>query len=281
MPHLRTKKMITSLKLTAEGLQLTEVRSIYFDSDADTLLDVAASSGVLPAYKDDYPGRTDLYCDDVDAQWVTVTTGDASAGQMFRATCIFKTKAPNFYKNPLDRAEVFWGGSSRTEEVFVDVDGNTMTNSAGEVLDPLPTRTTGANTLTIINRQATNPGGTIDSFKHSVNSSIWYSSAAGTAKIGQPSSRPGQEAGVEFWEINWPIELNPDGHNPLVPDVGYNQLVGGKLERILLEDGTEPPQPSLLDGAGAVLTSGSPVTARSKLYRERNFSLLTLPNPWA
>ncbi|MEM8876013.1 MAG: hypothetical protein AAGD32_17340, partial [Planctomycetota bacterium] len=125
-----------------------------------------------------------------------------------------------------------------------------------------------------------NPGGVIDSFQHTINSALWFA-AAGTAKIGQPTARQGQEAGVGFWEITWPISLNPDGHNPLIPDAGYNELNNGELERILLPDGSEPPQPSLLNGNGQRLTSGPPVTARAAMYRPRDFSLLDFPNPWA
>ncbi|MEM8873673.1 MAG: hypothetical protein AAGD32_05375, partial [Planctomycetota bacterium] len=131
MPYLRKKEDWPRIRIGSAGVELTQVWHLEFDAQADTVLSVYDTPNLLPAYRSDYPSRTDLYLDDAEVTWTGVHSG--IGGQRFKATLTYRSKAPDFYANPLDRKVVIWGGAERTEEVFGDVDGTTRTHSAGEV----------------------------------------------------------------------------------------------------------------------------------------------------
>lgn len=83
---------------------------------------------------------------------------------------------------------------------------------------------------------------------------------------------------VDYWEVTSVLMFRMSGWDLLLPDMGFNALVGGQKQRVMTFDAENSefipsPVPMGLDGNGAQ-TFGAPALLVRQIYLEANFSSL-------
>lgn len=189
-------------------------------------------------------------------------------------------------ENPLNDPPVISGGTTTVEvpvlnEVDHDWDqGAILTNSAGQPIDPPPTKKQPVSTLSITRNEplSSNPRRKAPSLTGAVNNSAWGEYKKGEAQIAgisysQEWHYPEQGEPWSYWNVTYSIEGFPGGHQLSIVDKGDYYRENGEEKDFLTAEGN--PYVGLLDGNGG--KSGSPVFLEKQIYPEIAFSSLNLP----
>ena len=267
----------------------TGKRTWYLDADADvtaTDADAAYAAGLFKVGDPLSTGDTTRFC--------TKVTIKAIAGDR-RGLYAEAEFGPNqFQANPLLRKDrVSLEVAGETQDWFIDAKTNKpVVNSAGEIFDKLPPRTTGGVKLIIEGNRSTLPASAMVGLSrpHCTNSNAvtvrGLSIGADTAKLTGCSGSPQTENGVDFytvrWELTlaetWDVKLDDRGFNEKSTASGGTGGSGGsggasKLKPIVVA-GVQTQLPYPLDGSGAKKANPSDVPASLTFspYKSQSFS---------
>lgn len=215
---------------------------VRVDDPATPLSSIQAAAGV--AIGDAHPDEGDLTCerigvrasDDsgllyiVSADYALDEVGSSGGGE----------EGSGDGESEVDGLYSQWSGSSSvaSEPVFLDRDGNVMTNSAGDPLEGLEAEKAQFHLTftTYYQGHADNPPlvgwiGIARQFTNAVNADVWNGGLPGqwkcqgcSAKIQSDRNGPG---GVQrfFWEVTWDFAYRADYWALRPWDIGFNELV--------------------------------------------------------
>lgn len=194
--------------------------------------------------------------------------------------------------NPLNRPVIIQGSSNETEEeVYRDVDGTLVRNSAGDPFDPTVMRKAGGFRFSMSKNYATLNLSFLRQYKNAINSDIWNGFPIGTVRIANINfSRQVEPWQVSedttikmvFWTISFEFELaeeefGGDGTwRKYVPDRGYRYYVGDDFWPVTDKYGQAASEPAFLDGSGNIGSPSSPVFRSFNIYRSLPFVALGL-----
>ena len=180
----------------------------------------------IPSSGDTFPGDSAAYARRIDAE--------PHDGQpdMFIVRVEYTDEAPSggggFEPNPLLRPPAIrWGGTSRTEAYFKDVDDKAVVNSAGVGFDEMLVRETGDMVVTITRNQSTFDVDQAIEYLHVTNSDSFtvdgWTIAAEHAKMGPIQADKHIEGGIEYYQVQYPIKLMRGAFDDKLLDVGYDE----------------------------------------------------------
>jgi hypothetical protein len=184
-----------------------------------------------------------------------------------------------FPENPLSHPlKISWGGSRFERVVYEDKDGNAVTNSAGDYFDPPVMADDSRPTLRITRNEQTYDPTYANTWKDTVNADIFWGFAVHTVKLALPTGDLEYNPVCGFYYVvTYEFEVNLKGWRKEILDQGMRQIVAGKKQKILDDQGEDISSPALLDGNGAKLaTGGTPAMITVEVYQEANFSALGL-----
>jgi hypothetical protein len=190
----------------------------------------------------------------------------------------------DFQANPLARPDVwsFSTGGSAVPALFY-WNGDTqepIVNSAGEVIEGLTTDEAECRATITANR-AVFPLDVAIAVTNTVNNATYLGAPAHHWKCfgiaGQQQSEMVNGVEINYWAITSELVYRQTGWNLQLPDVGYNYLLAGKLERCkVLLDGqfVASPQKMALDSDGSqkVPENALPDLLVRRVNREVNFA---------
>jgi hypothetical protein len=205
-------------------------------------------------------------------------------------------------ENPLsDPAETEWSTESYQTEVFVDIDGNAIVNSAGDPFDPtLEKDDSRWSSVTRKNVVVTVPDWFF-AYQDSVNSDSYtmdgVTITAGWAKVSAIHLSKVQERNaIQYRVLTVTIHYRGEnealgsasgslgsgsGGDEIEPwhlnilDAGFRELQSGELANITDKNGDAITAPAPLDGSGVALDPPTPATAifrQFQVYHEKAFA---------
>ncbi len=187
-----------------------------------------------------------------------------------------------YEENPLARPPVVtWSSVSYEEEIYKDIAGKTILNSAGDYFDP-PIRVARSRWQVSYKRnRAWIPTWILD-YTDAINSDQFtiggLTVPRGYAKLDRIEIGPMQiENGVTYYEVSYTFTLQKESWQPKILDQGLYEKVGGVRRRIRVS-GEPVSEPVLLDGTGQALANPAPENAvyltQYKAYRELPFATI-------
>jgi len=159
--------------------------------------------------------------------------------------------------------------------------GNTLplTNSAGDYFEGL-TYEEALTQATITKNYSTRPDGVIQSFGF-INSDSFAGAATHTCKhAGSTISQVSEEwanAIVNYWKVESKILFRSTSWNLLIPDVGFNQVVGGQKRRCMVFDFQNAewvPSPNPVGLSNGAQIDGAPTLLTRRVIPEVAFTPL-------
>lgn len=243
------------------------------------------------------PRVGDVYPDDLGATATRVSVEqDPGIFLLWRVTVEYETVTGNQNQaaedeDPLNRpAELEWSFAQFTKVADQDIDGNMITNSAGDPFDPPPEIDDSRPVLRIARNEAGFSAATAVEFMDAVNDDAFFGGQPGQVKVANISAVRQFENGIPFWRVVYEFHFRREGWSLQILDRGYRILVGGVPEPVV-EDvknpggGTETFQevrePILLNGAGLPKPSTPPpspgVYLSFDVYKTKTFAVLGLP----
>ncbi len=182
---------------------------------------------------------------------------------------------------------VSWGSMDIERVVEKDTSGNPLRNSAGDRYDPVPSQTESYQTLRVTRNLLTTDANHFDPWiandiKNSVNTSAitlcGFTIEARDGLMIEFGADWQRREGWSFYTVTNIIAIKYDTWDRALLDVGFRYLVATKLTDIKI-DGQVVTTPKLLDGSGGVLADGgTPVFRTVKTYKEKDWSVLSLPS---
>jgi hypothetical protein len=190
--------------------------------------------------------------------------------------------------NPLQRADKWrfeTGGVTVPALYYFDGAGNgtadlrPLTNSAFDYFEGL-TVDEAQSQAVITGNRPTFPSSLAVALTNTINFSPYLGGAANTWKCaGIAATRESKLVGtqvVNYWSFTTTLIYRQTGWNLLLPDMGFNALVGGQKRRVMTFDfenseWVASPVPMGLDGLGAQ-TFGAPAILTRRVYRQVNFN---------
>lgn len=194
-------------------------------------------------------------------------------------------------------------GGTSTGPAFVDRNGDSIVNSAGDPLEGLEqenddiswtltkcytdlswntVRLLQSNTVNDASWNGAPPGEWKVNFRGAQKKTITTTTAgtAGTAPgDGSSGAFNGTEGTIEYWETTWEFRYRADGWDLKPWDVGFNELVSSQRLAILGNDGKAVKQPVALNSNGTKKTPGEAPDALSfNVYAESDFSTFGEPS---
>jgi hypothetical protein len=205
------------------------------------------------------------------------------------------TQIPDAQGIPVD-AWAASGGTS-TGPAFEDIDGETITNTAGDPLEGLEQENDDISwTLTTCFEDLSWNALRLAA-SNTVNDSTWNGGAAGTWKVnfrgatkktisttesgtagqaptdGSNAPDNGTEGTVTYWETTWEFRYRKNGWALKPWNVGFNELISGERQAIVGGDGKAVKQPVALTSSGTAKTPGQkPDALEFLVYDEADFS---------
>ena len=267
----------------AEGRRYVRRFLVLTGAPSDGPQTVKAALGIN--YGDQYQGlglaqyESDqyAYCTSIDA---TQEEGD-SLGWIVTVTydwfsSIYAGGGPD--ANPLFfPIDVTW--SYRNQEIVAqyDVNGNAVTNTAGDPFDPPVVIDDPRPMLTIVRNEATFNVPLNNQYRTAVNSDPFATYNPQMARMIQISGKPDFHPVIGwYWKVTYEIEFNPPiGYRPKILNQGYRYLsvFTGKQVPIIL-NGVPVSHPMLLNQQGQVQKPGdTPYYVQPQLYNELPFSV--------
>lgn len=138
-----------------------------------------------------------------------------------------------------------------------------LTNSAGDYFEGL-TYEEALTQATIVQHFATRPTGIITSFGY-INSDSFAGADVHTCKhAGSSITQVSEEwanSVVRYWRAESKILFRPTSWNLIIPDVGFNQVVGGQKRRCMVfdfENAEYVPSPNPVGLSNGVQVAGAP-----------------------
>jgi hypothetical protein len=164
---------------------------------------------------------------------------------------------------------------------YYDGGGNSTTypllNSAYDYFEGLTVEES-LTQATIKQNFASRPDGIIGSFGF-LNSDGWCSASAHTCKhVGSKIELVAEEwnnSTVSYWRAESNVLFRASSWNLLIPDVGFNQLVGGQKRRCMVYDFENDewvPSPNPVGLSGGVQTNGRPDILTRRVLPATSFS---------
>jgi hypothetical protein len=193
----------------------------------------------------------------------------------------------SYTPDPLTRPDKISGDfGSESASYEEDADGDLSNNTAGILMDPLPTRKVGTFKFKITGNRATTTD--LSLYASYLRPACSYNSGSVTIKgitfaaaellLTGITFEEKIEGSYEFFEMSWTAEVNPDGWDQvLIPSRGFEESPFYGVVRKIVKG--EPPaevsQPWPLDASGVALANSSdtPANVTRKPYYERNFSI--------
>lgn len=191
--------------------------------------------------------------------------------------------------HPLEREPVIsGGGASITRVDLFDAVGDPMVNSAEDFYTDLPEQFVRAASVTIELNIATGGPARAAAYSNTCNSLAFHGLEPRTCRMGEITFRRVVEEFegevVAYWSVAHPISWREDTWDWKPIDRGFGAFVGSTYRPLVDATGNPITEPKLLDGAGAVLTSGDPVVFPSAGYKRVkpvDWTSMDLPNPFA
>jgi hypothetical protein len=230
----------------------------------DTLADTAyivGSHASLPKIGDVFASDSYAYC-------TTLEVTNHAPFQGWTVTATWSTERTVDATDPTaDEVMVSWSSEIYQEPVFTDVNGGSVTNSAGDYyIDPVPTRDN-THLIAKIRSNVTSVPTWVLSKQNNVNSGVivigGLSIPAKMARLCRLEIGERQLRGTtSFYQLSFEIHIHEVGWHLIPLDVGFRRLEYGEPVQIRTDDtgaivlfpnGEEPTQPVLLDGTGEVL----------------------------
>ena len=250
------------------------------DDRTDTAYDVG-SHGSLPVIGSTFPDDTTAYCQRIDIR-------NSHPWKGWTATYNYSTEREISQSDPeSDEVLVSFTSEIYREPVFQDINGDAITNSAGDYyIDPTPERDAAHLIARIQSNHAAIPAWVL-SYQNAIND--------GTISINGLQIGPRQckvqriDVGERqkrntstFYPLTLELHIHNDGWLLEPLDAGFREIVnllGLKFRAQIVNegDGEFPAQPVPLDGAGEVLDDPTPQNAQfrsHKIYAELDFSVL-------
>lgn len=261
---------------------------------ARPVLALTATDGTtsIPAYGAVHPGSSIQF---VREKSVSETVSPL----IFRVTVIYRNaagftsrKEPDDNVNPLSRdTEISYSFADEDVQIDEDIDGNAITNSAGETPDPPITKTVSDLLIEVVNNESSFSATTAMNYKNKVNSSSFMGFAAGLVKCEDYSGTKMYDSVYgEYWQVRKVFRVRyasvggvNKGWKKRLLDQGFRETDGtddaGKPKYKAItaadDDGKLIPvsEPVLLNGSGAKLAdAGTPVWLEYDVYDEASFS---------
>jgi hypothetical protein len=303
---------ITQVELIGEngydddsGRHYVETYAVYFTSGYSTAALLANSNANLPK-KGWYLGQspkatssdTSVFANKITPSLMEASMDTPISGCVGEAQYVveYKTPALTIFDRdvaPLSRpAQIRWGGSDATEARRYDVNGDAITNSAGQFFDNLPSFYIRGGEVSITLNISANPADICVLYSFTTNGSDWYGVGRGNALMGKIEATKQYEIfqGTEYtyWTITYPIMFRRDGWGFKTYDIGTQYIDDDDSIKSYI-DANGVAQETLLDGLGRPW-DGDPIlwpdgtTADEggfRVYEEGGWGFLSIPNPFA
>lgn len=187
-------------------------------------------------------------------------------------------------QHPLDQPwEVEWGFVTANEPIDRDINGEPITNSAGQSFDPPITRDVDDLVLKITRNKAAYDPIVASDYKGSVNSDTFWGFTPGLVKCTRFNARSARQADLWYWIVTYEFQMRKDGWKRRILDEGYAEKTGtdsdGKPthKENKDDDNVNLSEPILLDGSGEKKKDTDPaVFLEFELYPSLPFSVLGL-----
>lgn len=192
-------------------------------------------------------------------------------------------------ENPLNADPIVdWSTSEASEKYFVDQNGDQVKNSIGQEFEELPKRKTSKWSVTVkVNQQDYDVSDALSKINTVNNSQITISDGNNTWAIPadnallmkyDPSTLKNKN-GIEYYEVTYQLDLNPDGWNASekYEDYGTFEKDGQHWKPVLDTAGNEITERLPLDGNGnRVPPDGTVGQISFKPYKEKDLTGLPL-----
>lgn len=188
--------------------------------------------------------------------------------------------------NPLEEPpKMRLGFETRNEEVWIDLNGKPSANSAGQPLDPFPSRQVSRAVVVITRNEAVDPTAKAIRYQDAVALDSVFGAAPGLAKMMSITGEVQYTDDCDpFFVVTYKIAFDRKGWRFRQVDHGYavkeleNGKPTGELTVLTDDDGKPLNHPVLLDGKGQRLDDDdAPVAIEFQHYQELPFGPLNLP----
>lgn len=262
-------------------LQLPEAKATWSANRTFLVTDTAPTTERLvlltgPALGSAHPRFAGLYCVSKSCR---AKRKDLTAWEL---TATYQSVPANtqYVENPLARpAVISWSSVSYEEEIYKDIAGKTILNSAGDYFDP-PIRVARSRWQVTYKRNRASVPTWILNYADAINSDEFtiggLTIPRGYAKLDRIEIGPMQiENEIAYYEVGYTLTVQPESWQPKILDQGLYEKVGGVRRRIRV-NGEPVSEPVLLDGTGQALADPAPENAvyltQYKAYRELPFA---------
>lgn len=284
---------------TSAGNSYEQTYRVYFSGGYSTAALLANTHADLPHLGDDGTTLVGDYTVYVQSIKPALESGSRPDEGVATYTVSWGVPAIDVFRrdlHPLDRPAVWQGagGIGINEVVYQTTDATpvAITNSVGDLYNPLPERPKRGSRITITVTTDTYPASIAYLYSNTVNSDVVLGTAAGLLYMEEitwsSKSEVWEGEQVDYYEVTYPIRYCPDGWRAMIVDNGHAVDVEwdtGTTTRMAVTDamGFASATPVLLDGNGGVLASGAaPVvypTAGYRIIHEVAWAGLSLPTP--
>lgn len=174
-------------------------------------------------------------------------------------------------------------GSSSVVPVYKDVDGDMITNSAGDPLEGLEKEK--SEFTLVLTKPYLNHGlwlAAARAYTDTCNSAVWNGGAQHTWLCRFRSASVERKDGLIYWSTQWEFAYREETWKLMPWDIGFHQLDGdgdGEYQKktITGSDGKTVKQPVALSGGTPLPDGEPPVVIRggfgAKVYKEANFGV--------
>lgn len=262
-------------KLTVEKYTQQDVYLVKCSSPADGKTVAIGGPGIAVGQL--LNGQSFVYCESIEA------VPDAGSSTVFFVTVNWTTPKSNrkHEPNPLSvPPNITFGGVAIREQVYFDINGKAICNSAGVFYDPSLTRIFFDESIMIQVNQASVNTGLLATYRGAINSdTIVMNLPDGsvrdftpfTMRLAAAQTEWTYQNGVGFWKSEYHLQIRNRSSgsttinwNPQVVDRGTEHLNdAGQLVHNVSASGSRIQTPQLLDGTGHLLAN--PTTAAAKL----------------
>lgn len=249
---------------------LTAVRKfdVHFVNDSS----VPASRPLIALDQDDVPQLWEVHPYN---SWLYVSNRTV---EIRSSTLFYITVNYSLVENPLAQpAEFSWSHVDNEEPIDRDINGNPITNSAGELPDPPITETFHDVVLRVSRNEALFNHVTASEYKNSVNANTFLGFAPGTVKCTVFEGEITRAAALTYYIVRYEFQIREDAWKKRFLDAGFREKVGTEYEVIKDKDGVPLSEPSLLDGNGYKLPDGAtPVFLEFETKQAMDFSYFNM-----
>lgn len=254
----------------------TEVWRVKTNSNTD---EAAVVEAVCPRTGAVYPYDSAARCR-------RVRSSNASFSKLvWTVTCAYSTGREIEADPTNDPAEIEWSTDQYSKIYVMDINGDWICSSAGELYDP-PVEGDDARWVIRIKKNLAAVPAWILLYRNAVNASQvtidGITVAARCAKLSSIRISPWQSRNdIPYRVLELNIHTNTETWDKYIEDAGFYEINTGSAggRRRITVDGKDVVKPWPLDGSGSALEEPTPSTAvfnSYRIYPERDFSVLPL-----